>query len=87
MDLADHSAISIGTSGLGRASVRGLAKHTPAHIYFTGRNLQAAQELIQEVQRENPLVQMTFIKMDMTSLVAIKKACREFVGDRLDVLM
>ncbi|OKL55355.1 hypothetical protein UA08_09416 [Talaromyces atroroseus] len=79
--------ITGGTSGLGRASVIGLAKHDPAHIYFSGRNSEAAQELIREVQTEHPLVQTTFIKMDMTSLASVKKACGEFVNDRLDVLM
>ena len=78
---------NIGTSGLGRASVTSLAKHNPAHIYFTGRNNRAAQELIDEVQTEKPLVKLTFVKMDMTSLVSVKEACKEFVHDRLDVLM
>jgi glutamyl-tRNA reductase len=67
--------------------VTSLAKHNPAHIYFTGRNNKAAQELIDEVQTEKPLVKLTFVKMDMTSLVSVKEACKEFVHDRLDVLM
>ncbi|GAM37421.1 short-chain dehydrogenase [Talaromyces pinophilus] len=79
--------ITGGTSGLGRASVTSLAKHNPAHIYFTGRNNKAAQKLIDEVQTEKPLVKLTFVKMDMTSLVSVKEACKEFVNDRLDVLM
>lgn len=77
----------LGTSGLGKVSVMSLANHNPAHIYFTGRNSQAAQSLIDEVQREKPSVQMTFVKMDMTSLTSVKKACKEFVHDRLDILM
>lgn len=64
-----------------------LAKHNPAHIYFTGRNLQAAQRLLQEVQEERPKLQMTFIELDMTSLASVKKACQKFVHERLDVLM
>ncbi|RAO66617.1 uncharacterized protein BHQ10_002629 [Talaromyces amestolkiae] len=79
--------ITGGTSGLGRASVIALAKHNPAHIYFTGRNNKAAQELIDEVQTGKPSVKLTFVKMDMTSLVSVKEACKEFVHDRLDVLM
>ena len=64
-----------------------LAKHSPAHIYFTGRNNKAAQELIDEMQMEKPSVKLTFIKMDMNSLASVKEACKEFVHDRLDVLM
>jgi NADP-dependent 3-hydroxy acid dehydrogenase YdfG len=67
--------------------VTSLAKHSPAHIYFTGRNTQAAQELIDEVQAEKSSVKLTFVKMDMTSLASVKEACKEFVHDRLDVLM
>lgn len=76
-----------GTSGLGKASVIALAKHSPAHIYFTGRNNKAAQELIDEIQMEKPSVKLTFVKMDMNSLASVKEACKEFVHDRLDVLM
>lgn len=77
----------IGTSGLGRASVTSLAKHNPAHIYFTGRNNEAAKKLIDEVQVASPSVNLTFVKMDMTSLVSVKEACKEFVHERLDILM
>ncbi|EED16628.1 short-chain dehydrogenase, putative [Talaromyces stipitatus ATCC 10500] len=79
--------ITGGTSGLGRVSVTSLAKHNPAHIYFTGRNHQAAEKLIHEVQIEKPSVRLTFVKMDMTSLSSVKTACKEFIHDRLDVLM
>ncbi|KAI0384866.1 oxidoreductase [Hypomontagnella monticulosa] len=76
-----------GTSGLGRASVEALAKHDPAHIYFTGRNTQAGDSLIAEVKETNPSVGMTFVKMDMNSLSSVKKACAGFTHDRLDLLM
>uniref|UniRef100_A0A093UR88 Putative oxidoreductase n=1 Tax=Talaromyces marneffei PM1 TaxID=1077442 RepID=A0A093UR88_TALMA len=69
--------ITGGTSGLGRASVASLAKRNPAHIYFTGRNNKAAQELIHEVHTEKHSVKLTFVKMDMTSLVSVKEACKE----------
>jgi hypothetical protein len=64
-----------------------LAQHGPAHIYFTGRNNEAAESLIAEVKKDSPGVAMTFIKVDMTSLISVKKACAEFFHDRLDVLM
>ncbi|KAI1411225.1 oxidoreductase [Hypoxylon sp. FL1857] len=76
-----------GTAGLGRASVEALAKHEPAHIYFTGRNEQAGESLIAEVKKTNPSVGLTFLKMDMASLSAVKKACAQFSHERLDLLM
>ncbi|KAI1799180.1 oxidoreductase [Daldinia bambusicola] len=79
--------ITGGTAGLGRASVRALAKHDPAHIYFTGRNAQASQVLIDEIKETSPSVGMTFLKMDMTSLSSVKKACAQFTHDRLDILI
>ncbi|KUI67607.1 hypothetical protein VM1G_11514 [Cytospora mali] len=35
--------ITGGTSGLGAESVKALAKHSPAHIYFTGRNASSRE--------------------------------------------
>lgn len=65
-----------------------LAKHSPAHIYFSGRNAEAAKSLIAEVQNANPSVGMTFVKMDMESLSSVKRACvSDFSHDRLDILM
>ncbi|KAI2632159.1 oxidoreductase [Hypoxylon sp. NC1633] len=79
--------ITGGTGGLGRSSVEALAKHEPAHIYFTGRNAQAGESLIAENQKTNPSVGMTFVKMDMTSLSSVKRACAQFSHERLDLLM
>ncbi|PWI65891.1 hypothetical protein PCL_05619 [Purpureocillium lilacinum] len=37
-----------GTSGLGRETVLELARHRPGHVFFTGRNREAARSLIEE---------------------------------------
>ncbi|KAH8599977.1 putative short-chain dehydrogenase [Bisporella sp. PMI_857] len=79
--------ITGGTAGLGRESVLALAKHNPAHIYFTGRNTEAAKALSDEMQAANPSVGTTFLKMNMLSLASVKNACAEFSHDRLDILM
>ncbi|KAI1089955.1 oxidoreductase [Rostrohypoxylon terebratum] len=79
--------ITGGTGGLGRASVEALAKHEPAHIYFTGRNTQAGESLVEDVKKVNPIVGITFLKMDMASLLSVKNACDQFCHDRLDILM
>ncbi|KAF2825716.1 NAD(P)-binding protein [Ophiobolus disseminans] len=77
-----------GTAGLGRESVIAFAAHSPAHIYFTGRNAPAAKSLIAEVQGKCSNVTLTFIKMDLSSLRSVKEAVTQgFKHDRLDILM
>lgn len=77
-----------GTTGLGEESVRELAAHNPSHIYFTGRNEKAAQVLISDVQAKHPNASLSFIKMDLSSLRAVKEGIAQgFKHDRLDILM
>jgi NAD(P)-dependent dehydrogenase (short-subunit alcohol dehydrogenase family) len=78
---------SIGTSGLGRGSVLALAKHNPAHIYFTGRNVTRAEAIIAEAQKISPAARLTFLKCDFTSLAATKAGIQAFAHNRLDVLI
>jgi hypothetical protein len=66
--------------------VLALAKHKPAHIYFSGRNAEAARSLVAEVS-VNTSAGTTFVKMDMASLASVKEACAKFSHDRLDILM
>lgn len=65
-----------------------LAKHNPAHIYFTGRNQQAADALIASLPRSGgggP--RATFLHCDMTSLDSIRQAASAFSSPRLDVFI
>ncbi|TQV98373.1 oxidoreductase, short-chain dehydrogenase/reductase family [Cordyceps javanica] len=76
--------ITGGTNGIGKTAVQELAKHNPAHIYFTGRNQQAADALLAEL----PLgVEATFLPCDMTSLESIRQAAEAFDAPRLDVFI
>ncbi|KAL2381879.1 hypothetical protein RJZ90_003642 [Blastomyces dermatitidis] len=43
--------ITGGTAGVGKEAILKLAQHNPAHIYFTGRNVQAVNSLIDENAR------------------------------------
>jgi NAD(P)-dependent dehydrogenase (short-subunit alcohol dehydrogenase family) len=79
--------ITGGTAGLGRASVLALARHGPAHIYFSGRRAEAAESLMAEVKDIDPAVGATFLMMNMLSLTSVKAACQRFTHDRLDLLM
>lgn len=79
--------ITGGTGGLGKGSLLALVKHKPAHIYFTGRNVERAQAVIAEAKKLAPGARLTFLKCDFTSLAATKTGMQNFVHDRLDVLM
>lgn len=64
-----------------------LAKHNPAHIYFTGRNYSAAAEVIASCQVGGKVA--TFIPCDMTDLASMRAAAETFASqeDRLDILI
>ena len=77
-----------GTAGIGRATVEALAKHNPAHIYFSGRNRKAAESLITDVKHVSPSASLTFLEIDLSSLASVKNAvATRFIHDRLDVLI
>lgn len=78
-----------GTSGIGRETILLLAKHAPAHIYFTGRNTAAADSLIAQVNKDNSddAIPMTFLALDMTSLASVRSGLANFTHDRLDILL
>ncbi|KAL4908843.1 hypothetical protein BDW74DRAFT_187345 [Aspergillus multicolor] len=78
-----------GTAGLGANSVRELAKHSPAHIYITGRNAKSADTLIQEVAASGSKTRVSFITCDLASLESVRRAADEFRAKetRLDILL
>lgn len=81
--------MSLGTAGVGKETVIQLAKHNPKHIYFTGRNAQAAEAIIAETTITTPS-SVTFIPCDQTSLNSISQATKGFLikcGNELDVLI
>jgi NAD(P)-dependent dehydrogenase (short-subunit alcohol dehydrogenase family) len=80
--------IRSGTAGLGYESVKALAAHCPAHIYFTGRNVSAADALMAEMKLLHPDLGLTFIAMDLSSLHSVKNAITNgFTHDRLGILL
>ncbi|VUC27896.1 unnamed protein product [Clonostachys rosea] len=76
-----------GTAGVGKNTLEQLAQHDPAHLYFTGRNQSAAEQVINLVKAAKPSISITFIRMDMASLASVKSAISKFTHDRLDVLI
>ncbi|TVY59676.1 putative oxidoreductase [Lachnellula suecica] len=61
--------ITGGTAGLGKASVLALALHKPAHIYFSGRNAEAAKSLIAEVLNFGFLTQIYQYTLDPPTII------------------
>ncbi|KAL9593768.1 MAG: hypothetical protein Q9219_007389 [cf. Caloplaca sp. 3 TL-2023] len=81
--------ITGGTNGLGKQTIFTLAKNSPEHIYFTGRNAKAADEVISQTKTVAPNVHLTLIQCDQLSLASVKKAAQSFLSQasRLDVLI
>jgi NAD(P)-dependent dehydrogenase (short-subunit alcohol dehydrogenase family) len=81
--------ILLGTAGLGESSVIELAKHHPAHIYFSGRNAKSAEGVLEKVREGSPDAKVTFVECNLASLASVKAAADRVLADetRLDVLM
>ncbi|KAG9191353.1 hypothetical protein G6011_09441 [Alternaria panax] len=88
-DLPDKFiSINTGTAGLGEESVRAFAAHNPLHIYLTSRDVAAVNALISDTRAKYPTASLSFIKMELSSLHAVKERFAEgFRYDRLDILM
>ncbi|KAI1209449.1 NAD(P)-binding protein [Annulohypoxylon truncatum] len=80
-----------GTAGLGASSVSLLAKRNPTCIYITGRNSEAADNVIEGIRRESPdsKTKVKFIECNLTNLSSAKQAAEYLLAreSRLDVLM
>ncbi|KAF7585754.1 hypothetical protein BBP40_010156 [Aspergillus hancockii] len=79
--------ITGGTAGLGAAAAIHLAKHSPAHIYISGRNAKSADAVIQQAQKSGNKV--SFLACDLASLDSVNKAAETILAQesRLDLLM
>jgi NAD(P)-dependent dehydrogenase (short-subunit alcohol dehydrogenase family) len=81
--------VPTGTAGLGAGSIAALAKHGPAHIFFSGRNEQSATKLISSIRATTPNANLTFFKCDISSLKSVQECARLITSQtsRLDILM
>jgi NAD(P)-dependent dehydrogenase (short-subunit alcohol dehydrogenase family) len=73
--------------GIGAEAVRQLAKHNPAHIYFSSRNAAQGKTLIDSIKTTIPDANLTFIPCDLTSFESIQSVKEKFTSDRLDILV
>lgn len=78
-----------GTAGLGAGSIGAFAKHSPAHILFSGRKEKNAESLGSAIRAANPGVKLTFLRCDISSLASVQECAQEVIAatDRLDILM
>ncbi|KAH7025489.1 hypothetical protein B0J12DRAFT_722147 [Macrophomina phaseolina] len=78
-----------GNNGLGKESIRQLAKHNPAKIYMGARNESKAQAAIADIKQEVPHANIYVLKIDLASFASIKKAAALFLSEneRLDILL
>lgn len=86
LGLFDVKLTFSGTSGLGRQAILTLSAYgNPSHIYFTGRNVENAKDLIEEVGSDKA----TFLECDHTSLESVRAVAHQLLShtDRLDVLV
>ncbi|MGI8952246.1 MAG: SDR family oxidoreductase [Chitinophagaceae bacterium] len=76
------------TSGIGKATAEALAKQG-ATIVFLARNKSKADSVIEEIKSKTGNQNISFIEMDLGSLVSVKKAADEFKSKfkKLDVLI
>ncbi|KAJ5759403.1 hypothetical protein N7520_006559 [Penicillium odoratum] len=81
--------ITGGTNGLGAQSAIHLSKHNAAHIYISGRNVQSAEKIINQIRASGSKTELTIIQCDLASLQSVKEAAEKFTSQttRLDILM
>ena len=74
---------------MGKQTILTLTKHSPEHVYFTGRNSKSANELIQQVQSASANFKITFIESDQLSLASVHDTAKEILSktQKLDVVI
>lgn len=91
MRLSDSKGTT-GNAGLGKESIFQLAKHKPQHIFLAARSEIKAKDAIDSIKErlgKDVNINITWLPLDLTSTVSIKKAAETFKSQasRLDILM
>lgn len=80
LSLSHLTAIVTGaTSGIGAESARVLAKQG-ARIVIPARNLQAAEELKDSIEKETPGARIIILRMDLSSLSSVRSFVLQFLS-------
>ncbi|CAK7243626.1 MAG: hypothetical protein STHCBS139747_005152 [Sporothrix thermara] len=75
-------------AGIGKATVRALARHKPARIYLCGRRHDVAEQTATELRAETHFDDIVVLDLDLGSLENVKKAAAVVLAreTRLDLL-
>jgi NAD(P)-dependent dehydrogenase (short-subunit alcohol dehydrogenase family) len=78
-----------GTAGVGAETVVELARHSPAHLIFTGRNAKSAESTIARCTSAAPDIRVSFVPCDLADLASVRTAADRLLADtsRLDVVV
>ncbi|KAH7316921.1 oxidoreductase [Stachybotrys elegans] len=81
--------ITGGTGGIGAEITVEIAKHSPSHIFFTGRNAKSAEVTIGRIKSVAPNALVTFVKCDLASLDSVNEAADSILAQtsRLDIFL
>lgn len=84
-----YSDDTIGNNGLGKETVKRLAKHNPALIFLCSRNAKKAEDAIKEIESEHAFGRIKTLQLDLASFESISSAAKSFnsQSDRLDILI
>jgi NAD(P)-dependent dehydrogenase (short-subunit alcohol dehydrogenase family) len=80
--------LAVGNVGLGKEMITQLAKHDPKEIFLAARTPSKAEAAIDDIKKNVPNANISYLKMDLTSFASIKSAVDEFQSrsSRLDIL-
>jgi NAD(P)-dependent dehydrogenase (short-subunit alcohol dehydrogenase family) len=67
--------------GIGGATVKALAAHSPRLLICSGRNPDKVNAVIDELQETYPDVKYRFLNMDLSSQASVRNAAAEILGD------
>ncbi|CAM6089769.1 unnamed protein product [Calypogeia fissa] len=68
-----------GTNGLGKETVRALAKRG-AHVFLAARNISAAETVKEDILKETASARIDLLKVDLASLESVRTAAKEFLA-------
>ena len=79
----------VNSKGLGAATARALARENPQLLILAGRTQEKIQVVMEEILMINPLVETRFLKLDLSSQAAVRKAAVEVNAypEKIDILI
>jgi NADP-dependent 3-hydroxy acid dehydrogenase YdfG len=74
---------------IGGQTALDLATWSPKELILAGRDISKVQPVIDQIQKENPSVAVSFVKLDLANLDSVRQAAKEINAkvDKLDVLI